>query len=71
MSQITVKVKDRMRFGLALVLTAGFFAVVGVLVFVQIPEANQRMFDILFGALTTVYIMVISYYFGDSSGSVT
>ena len=51
------------------VLAAFLGMVTGALGFWDIPEANQRMFDMAFGAVTTAMMSVVSYFFGSSLGS--
>jgi hypothetical protein len=56
---------------LAYAVTAGFFALLGLLAFRGVPEANASAVNILLGALGTAWITAMTYYFGSSSGSKT
>jgi len=46
-----------------------FFALVGMLMFVVLPEANVGPVNQLFGAMATGFGMVLQYFFGSSKGS--
>ena len=54
---------------LACVVVAGFFGVLAMLVFVDIPQAAQQPINLLLGALTAMLTQVGNYYFGSSAGS--
>ncbi len=54
---------------LAVVVVSGFFATLGSIAFVAIPEAAQAPVNILLGALTAMLTQVGNYYFGSSAGS--
>lgn len=51
------------------VLAAFLMMISGAIGFWEIPEANQRMFDMAFGSVTTAMMAVVSYFFGSSLGS--
>ena len=60
---------DKMLMSLAVVITSGFFCLLGALLWVTIPDSNK---DILISAVSTLgaaFIGVNSYYFGSSHGS--
>jgi hypothetical protein len=62
-------IRSRARFILGVViitLGAGFL---GVLVFVPIPEGNQRIIDVAAGLVLGWGGAVVQFYFGSSSGS--
>jgi len=46
-----------------------FFALVGLLMFVVLSEANVSPVNQLFGAMATGFGMVLQYFFGSSKGS--
>ena len=46
-----------------------FFALVGLLMFVVLPEANVGPVNQLFGAMDAGFGMVLQYFFGSSKGS--
>jgi len=46
-----------------------FFILVGLLMFVVLPEANVGPVNQLFGAMATGFGMVLQYFFGSSKGS--
>ena len=47
----------------------GFFTVLGVMIFVDLPAGAQNEFAILLGALATMTAAVVNYLFGSSAGS--
>jgi hypothetical protein len=46
-----------------------FFALVGMLMWVVLPDANVGPINQLFGAMATGFGMVLQYFFGSSKGS--
>ena len=48
---------------------AFLFVIASALGFIEIPEGNQRGFDMAFGAVVAKMTAIISYYFGSSIGS--
>ena len=46
-----------------------FFTLVGMLMWVVLPEANVGPVNQLFGAIATGFGMVLQYFFGSSKGS--
>lgn len=57
---------------MAVVVITGLLMTIGViacLVFIQIPEANQRLADMCFGAVLSIGTSIFGYYIGSSRGS--
>lgn len=54
---------------LAVVVTVGFFGLLGYMLKYEVPRSNERIMDILLGALATAWISVISFFYGSSQGS--
>lgn len=54
---------------LAVVVTLGFFIMLGIVVFHTEPAGNEQFLNILFGILAAKFASVIDYHFGSSSGS--
>ncbi len=54
---------------LAWVMVSGFFALLGCLLFVTIPNDQSGVVSMLFGALSAGFGGVVSYFFGSSKGS--
>lgn len=48
---------------------AGFFALLFILAFTNIPNENKDLINILIGSWTTAFATVIAFYFGSSKGS--
>lgn len=64
-----IALKDKMPAILAIILTVGFLLMLGVLVWVPIPDSNQRAFDMMLGSFGTAWIGAMTYYHGSSAGS--
>lgn len=54
---------------LALALTAGFFGLLGLLIYANVDNEAMTLLQIMLGGLSTAFISIISYYFGSSSSS--
>jgi hypothetical protein len=61
--------KDVNLYVLAWTIIAGFFGLVGILVFVAVPQDSSGVVYMLFGALSAGFGAVIQYFFGSSAGS--
>lgn len=54
---------------IAIILLVGAFLLLGVLIFKEIPEANNTLFNVAFGYVFGAFTSVIAYYFGDTNKS--
>lgn len=54
---------------LTLVVTIGFFGMLGYMLKYTVPTANERIMDILLGSLGTAWITIIGFFFGSSRSS--
>ncbi|MFA5354214.1 MAG: hypothetical protein WC291_08285 [Thermodesulfovibrionales bacterium] len=54
---------------LAWVVVCGFFSLVGMLMYVTLPDRNIGPINQLFGAMAAGFGMVLAYFFGSSKGS--
>ena len=54
---------------LALLVTAGFFGMLGIMAFRDLPIPNKDMLNVMLGSLGAAWVAVVSYYFGSSAGS--
>ena len=61
--------RDVNLYALAWMVVGLFFTLVGLLMFVVLPEANVGPVNQLFGAMATGFGMVLEYFFGSSKGS--
>lgn len=61
--------KDRTPSIIGISLVFGFFALLGILIFTEVPIHNQQILNIMLGSLGTMTTAVVTYYFGSSSSS--
>jgi len=64
-----VSLKDRVPGFLAILVLAGFFGVLAVMMRAGIPEGAATEFSIMLGALATMAASIMNYYFGSSASS--
>ena len=62
-------ITHRATYLLAVVIVAGFFTLLGLLIFRQLPEDSSGVIFMLFGALSAAFGAVVQYFFGSSKGS--
>jgi len=60
--------RDLSLYALAWVVALCFFGLVGMMYFIDLPEANIGPLNQLLGAVATGFGMVLSYFFGTSKG---
>jgi len=61
--------KDRIPASLAIMVTLGFFGVLGYMLKWQIPATGHDAMLLMLGGLGSAWTSVVAYYFGSSSGS--
>lgn len=64
-----VATKDRTPAVLGTAVIGGFFAVLGIMLWRDVPTQAETEFSILLGALATMSAAVVNYYFGSSADS--
>jgi len=65
-----MKENDAFNNVLALIIVIGFFAIVGIMIFHEIPQASKDMLGPLIGAVIGASFMtIVNYKWGSSSGS--
>lgn len=67
--QMQVQVKDWTVPTLAFLITLGFFSLLWLMAFHEIPVSNKDILNIALGALATSFAGVVAFYFGSSSSS--
>lgn len=67
--QREIALKDRVPGLLALLLTVGFFGLLGWLVGHEPPSGSRDILNIMLGSLGTGWATMLAYYFGSSQGS--
>jgi len=64
-----MKTTDKIVFILAITITISILAILGLLVFVEIPSKNEQPLNIILGTLVAAFGAIIQYFFGSSLGS--
>ncbi len=54
---------------LAILFALGYLAIIGALLFVEIPAANKEVFLTLIGLMSAALLAIIKYYFDGSKGA--
>lgn len=67
--QREISVGDNTTRILAGLYTLGYFGILLVAIFYEFPTENRDVLNALLGALTSIQLTIISYYFGSSRGS--
>lgn len=67
--QMQISVKSWVPPTLAILVTLGFFGLLGLMLFRGFPPSSAQVLDIMTGSLGTAWITIIGFYFGSSSGS--
>jgi xanthine/uracil permease len=64
-----MKTKNLPLYILAVVIVVGFFVLLGLLIFKEIPPQNKDLLNIVIGTLLAAFMSVVSYWYGSSKGS--
>jgi hypothetical protein len=64
-----IAVKDYIPGFLAFVITAGFFGLLGWMMYEAPPKGSETTLNIMLGSLATGWIAMVSYYYGSSASS--
>jgi len=67
--KMQVKTKSPVPAILSIVITAGFFGVLYIMLINGVPEGEKDVLHIMVGVLGTAWIAVVNYWFGSSNGS--
>lgn len=63
-----MQTKSTVRLIIATVSIVGFFAMLGLLLFFEIPATNRDAILTLLGGFMGAFLTIIAFYFGDSEG---
>lgn len=66
--QMQISTRSFVAPALAIVVTVGFFSMLGVMLFHKSPPESTDVLEIMIGSLGTGWSMVLSYFFGSSAG---
>lgn len=67
--KMQVEVQSWMPGILAILVTAGFFGLLGFMCWESLPGANEKVLYVMVGSLGTAWTAVVNFYFGSSKGS--
>lgn len=59
----------KIRWILAGIVILGFFVILTLLVFKEMPEGNRELLLLVLGALIGAFTTIVGYYFGDSESA--
>ena len=60
--------KSHIRLLMGLLISLGFFGIVGSMVFISVPESSADILKVLVGFIGGAFVTMVSFYFGDSEG---
>jgi heme O synthase-like polyprenyltransferase len=66
---MTRNVKDIFQYILGALIVIGFFVLLIVLVYSEIPEKNNEILNLVVGSLIGSFATVVGYFYGSSKGS--
>lgn len=64
-----MKIKDLLMYILGGLIVLGFFCLLGLLIYITIPEPNKDLLNIAIGSLIAAFATVVGYFYGSSKGS--
>lgn len=63
------KMNEQIQAILSVVTTLGFFSILILLMRSDVPTPNERVIDVMIGALGTAWLMILGYHYGSSHDS--
>ena len=64
-----MKAKSIFQYVLGALIVVGFFVLMVVLVYTQVPDTNKDLLNLVVGALIGSFATVVGYFYGSSLGS--
>ena len=64
-----MKAREIFMYVLGGLIVIGIFALLGMLIFVAMPEQNKDLLNIVIGTLVAAFVSVVGYFYGSSKGS--
>lgn len=64
-----MKTKEIYMYALAALIVLSVLTIIGLLIFISMPESNKSILELILGALIASFQLVIGYFFGSSKGS--
>lgn len=64
-----MKAKNIFQYILGGLIVAGFFVLLSMLIYTQVPEQNKDLLNLVVGALIGSFATVVGYFYGSSLGS--
>ena len=61
--------KDTFQYVLGGVISIGFFVLLGLLIYKEIPVANNDTLNLVIGGLLGAFSTIVGYFYGSSKGS--
>jgi hypothetical protein len=64
-----MKGRDLFQYILGGLIVTGFFVLLCLLLFVEMPQNNKDLLNLIVGALIGCFTSIVGYYYGSSAGS--
>jgi fluoride ion exporter CrcB/FEX len=61
--------KDTFQYVLGGIISVGFFILLGLLIYKEIPVANNDTLNLVIGGLLGAFSTIVGYFYGSSKGS--
>jgi len=64
-----IKTSQIPMFVLGGLIVIGFFVLLGLLIFIDVPQANSDLLNLVVGSLIASFTTIVGYFFGSSKSS--